>query len=891
MGIIPKDPADFDPTMGNYNDLRPFRFWCQKVLPLVYDDSLSYYEVLCKLVDYLNKTMEDVGVLHDDVDALHVAYQQLQSYVNDYFSTLDVQQEINNKLDIMAEDGTLDALLLPYFNAYKTEINGIVAQQNANITVLQSRMDEFERLPDGSTTSDAELVDIRVGADGLQYPTAGDAVRSQVTSLNDAVEYLGAERKTVEDFTWRNGYYYSSLGAFTESDSARTSSPIHLESGMTIEVWCRMYSDAMCVLIKTQADGTPIEYIYLGNGTLDKYAYKATAECYVIFSYWYANGFKCTIFPNLKDVEDEVADIRKAYDDKVYDSAGNAVRAQMSELHTDLTYMGVTPLGVNDLTWEDGYYVRTLGNLTPSEHAKTSSPIHLKKGMTIELFARMYNDTQCVLVKTDEDGEPIEYIYLGDGNYNKYVYKAPDECYVIFSYWYVNGFKCTLFPNTDSIEAEVEDIRIGTDGVTYPSAGVAVRSQISYLQDQLGIEDKTEDDLTWTSGYYVKTLGPITEYAGTRTSNAIKLNAGDTIDLWSRMYNDTQCVLMLSNSEGVPYEYIYLGDGTYREYVYTAPQDCYVIFTYWYNLGFKCTIIRGTVATKREYVVAKSGGDYSSFTQCLYTLQNDSSEKIIYVQSGEYDIYEELGGDAFIQSIDDPEHTNWADVNPIVPPNTHIIGRGNVTLKFTPTAEQIGSQAMAVLFSPLNIRGNCTIENISIECTNCRYAIHDESGGQAKFNDNVHKYINVRAHKIKGTYGYNPTYAAGVGARSRWYFEDCVFTSDIGICWTVHTTTSVATDMAAINFNNCIFDSDNGTPNTGMVQFLVGGGQHLATKNIVFFAGCCINGGIFVTPNGASGLTNKFALTLVGNKLTNSITIDPTFDSNPYIPKVYMPIS
>lgn len=32
-----------------------FDFWCQKVLPLVYDDSLSYYEVLCKVVDKLNQ--------------------------------------------------------------------------------------------------------------------------------------------------------------------------------------------------------------------------------------------------------------------------------------------------------------------------------------------------------------------------------------------------------------------------------------------------------------------------------------------------------------------------------------------------------------------------------------------------------------------------------------------------------------------------------------------------------------------------------------------------------------------------------------------------------------------------------------------------------------------
>ena len=128
--IIPDPPAQ--PSKGNYTDLQPFRFWCQKVLPLVYDESLSYYEVLCKLVDYLNKTMEDVGVLHDDVDnmfdsfqaltnwtdqqieAVVTAYGQLQEYVNNYFDNLDVQQEINNKLDAMSRSGALSALIEPF---------------------------------------------------------------------------------------------------------------------------------------------------------------------------------------------------------------------------------------------------------------------------------------------------------------------------------------------------------------------------------------------------------------------------------------------------------------------------------------------------------------------------------------------------------------------------------------------------------------------------------------------------------------------------------------------------------------------------------------------------------------------------------------------------------
>lgn len=89
------------------NDLRPFRFWCQKVLPLVYDDELSYYELLCKVVDYLNKTMENVNKLSENFDELQNAFNTLKTYVENYFDNLDVQEEINKKLDEMSSNGFL----------------------------------------------------------------------------------------------------------------------------------------------------------------------------------------------------------------------------------------------------------------------------------------------------------------------------------------------------------------------------------------------------------------------------------------------------------------------------------------------------------------------------------------------------------------------------------------------------------------------------------------------------------------------------------------------------------------------------------------------------------------------------------------------------------------
>ena len=53
--------------MAEFIKNRPFRFWCQKVLPLVYDDSLSYYELLCKVVCKLNELADNQNNLSDEI--------------------------------------------------------------------------------------------------------------------------------------------------------------------------------------------------------------------------------------------------------------------------------------------------------------------------------------------------------------------------------------------------------------------------------------------------------------------------------------------------------------------------------------------------------------------------------------------------------------------------------------------------------------------------------------------------------------------------------------------------------------------------------------------------------------------------------------------------------
>ena len=80
-------------------DLPYFKFWCQKVLPLVYDDSLSYYEVLCKVVQYINELIESDKEIVGDIDKLKADMTTVQEWIDnfDYEPLLKTVEEMVNK--------------------------------------------------------------------------------------------------------------------------------------------------------------------------------------------------------------------------------------------------------------------------------------------------------------------------------------------------------------------------------------------------------------------------------------------------------------------------------------------------------------------------------------------------------------------------------------------------------------------------------------------------------------------------------------------------------------------------------------------------------------------------------------------------------------------------
>lgn len=75
-------------------------FWCQKVLPLVYDDSLSYYELLCKVVDKLNEMVDAYAPYGDTINELKSAIAVINKWIAD-FDTSYAEKIIKDTLATM----------------------------------------------------------------------------------------------------------------------------------------------------------------------------------------------------------------------------------------------------------------------------------------------------------------------------------------------------------------------------------------------------------------------------------------------------------------------------------------------------------------------------------------------------------------------------------------------------------------------------------------------------------------------------------------------------------------------------------------------------------------------------------------------------------------------
>lgn len=223
-----------------------------------------------------------------------------------------------------------------------------------------------------------------------------------------------------------------------------------------------------------------------------------------------------------------------------------------------------------------------------------------------------------------------------------------------------------------------------------------------------------------------------------------------------------------------------IGAGTYNwNYDVTVPSGAYIFriscatsyissFTAKYSDIFRNTVEAISIIPRKTVL-------YCGANRTLNTLKKGIEEAtkhmdaVLYVEPGTYDLVQEFGSE-------------WFDALVSTDVMSGLVLKNRVHVIFSPNSKVIshytGSNEFAQkLYSPFNAgEYGFTVENLTLECSNCRYAVHDERNGATE--QYKAEYINCNLHidNSGNTYWTNSTcIGGGLGSNSEIIIKDCIF--------------------------------------------------------------------------------------------------------------------
>lgn len=688
-----------------------------------------------ELVEEWNSVKEDWNSLHE--------------YVQNYFDNLNVQNEINNKLDALVADGTLATIMEPYINlvlpsVVDGKLPAVVAAQIGTVVAAQISAVVANQLPAVAAVEVADWLSNHVDPDTgyvIDDSMSISGAAADAAAVGDIFKYIIGAKNLFSGVTYTEGYYIDNNGTISSNDSSHYTSFIPVDSGN----YCLYYKDSTA------------------SGNVRVHGYDANGDWVSMLAIMQTN-------------------------------TNNVIYFTFSVPST------VTQIRVSSL--------------------KSKKMLALSKGSKI-------NDNVKILTDYLE-----KYLKVINPYVNKFNKDDPD---IIHAGYFRSKTTHALVSNASFTEIYLPVL----PDTQYICTGTSYNT--SFYGSEGNFISATTDD-NGTAGLSFTT--PINCFY-------VSLNVKHAIYPLS--------AYMVVTGSSLPGTYMPYGKSVLVGDLYT--QD-----------GANINNIANEAA---EIYYVGSDKEYTSFTDCIRALQGNTNKKIIYVDGGTYDIYNEIGGDAYANTVG---NEIWTAYNDIIPPNTKIIGVGNVIFDFDITSEN--SNAITKL-SPINVKWSAELENITINANNCRYAIHDDGSSDVTCRYTKHVYRNVTAIKTGG--GYAQAFGSGIGKGTIFEFDGCVFKGSVP--FSIHSASGSYDGM--ITFKNCVFKADDPSANyavrlSGMSSYT--GDQHIDTNMF----NCYLNNKVILRREDPAILTELNPFKLLMSQCSN-VTVDTsgyTAEDLRYTPEV-----
>lgn len=269
----------------------------------------------------------------------------------------------------------------------------------------------------------------------------------------------------------------------------------------------------------------------------------------------------------------------------------------------------------------------------------------------------------------------------------------------------------------------------------------------------------------------------------------------------------------------------------------------------------------------RILTVKKDGsGDFTKVKDAIQAAGEgtEMARVTIKVHQGEYDLYQEFGGQEWLSTL---EGTSGEREGLVLPDYVDLEGIGNVTLRMEIPDDQATAEA-ARRVSVLNCWKHNRVTNLRMIAKNTRYVIHDETNNGFKNNHLVYEdlYCEHRGNKA-GLWSSTNAYAAGTGSGGRYEFRRCTFKSNVG-AWSMHNNSYQNSNTIIIDA--CIFEAGSGAASVRFGTY----GQH-SQVNHVTITNSHFNSSISLMEEQAgSGAGNLFDVSGGGNTKTTYININ-----------------
>lgn len=211
------------PSMQPTSTVADFKFWCQKVLPLVYDDSISYYEVLGKMVVYLNQVIDNINADTANVAELEDDFLLLQTYVNNFFDDIDQLVTYAERAEA-AETAALSSAASAAesaTNAASSAVNAATSSGSAATSAL-SAMDAKDAAVAAKTAAETALANAQTAAT--------NAANSATTASGAATNAAASATAAQQSFTLADAARTAAQSAARSAESSAQEAQDILES-------------------------------------------------------------------------------------------------------------------------------------------------------------------------------------------------------------------------------------------------------------------------------------------------------------------------------------------------------------------------------------------------------------------------------------------------------------------------------------------------------------------------------------------------------------------------------------------------------------------------------------------------------------------------------------